>query len=117
MQAEGQSYFYHREARFVTEANIYDSGKSKRIHYWMAVTSKLAEAQDIILTSSIEVVLQLDEDSENTCGYYLADHDSATIFWLQEVSSEDLDIPDSVSTYQLRACAFYSEGFGRLIAL
>ncbi|OCB84006.1 hypothetical protein A7U60_g8677 [Sanghuangporus baumii] len=102
IQAEGQPYFYFKNAGFVTEANIYDAGKYQSIVHWMLVVHKLAEAQRIVITGTIEIMLQLDEDNENTCGYYLVDHDCATVFWLQEVTSEELGIPDSVSISQCR---------------
>lgn len=101
IQAEGQLYFYHSQLRFVTETNIYDAEKLKRLSHWMAAAGKLADAQDFMITNSIEVMLQLD-DNDDSCGYYVVDHDNRTVFWLQDVSSEDLDIPASVSMTQLR---------------
>lgn len=70
----------------------------------MSAAIKLAESQNIKITDSIEIMLQLDADDEETCGYYLIEHGSATVFWLHEVSSEDLDIPDSSTYSQLRTC-------------
>jgi hypothetical protein len=49
-----------------------------------------------------ELFLQLDEDDENTCGYYFVDHATKSEFWLKDVTSEDVDIGDSVSEAQLR---------------
>ena len=68
----------------------------------MLVVSKLAENENVQIGGSVEIMLQLDEDNEDICGYYLVDHDSATVFWLQEVTSEELGMPDSASVSQHR---------------
>ncbi|KAI5121696.1 hypothetical protein M0805_002089 [Coniferiporia weirii] len=102
IQAEGQPYFYHSEGHFVTEANIYNPEKLERITHWMGVVRKFAEMCDIEVTNSMEIMLQLDDDDESLCSYYLIEHDSGSVFWLHEITSEDVGIPESASYAQLR---------------
>ena len=69
----------------------------------MLCIEKKAEVLQMPITESTEIMLQLDEDDESACGYYMADHESGSIFWLDEISSEDLDIrPPPVSESNLR---------------
>ena len=49
-----------------------------------------------------ELFLQLNSD-DNSCGYYIVDHATQTEFWLDGVTSDEVDIPDTVSEAQLRA--------------
>lgn len=42
--------------------------------------------------SSTELLVEVDVDG-TTCSYYFVDHENTVIFWLDEVSTEELDIP------------------------
>ncbi|THH12130.1 hypothetical protein EW145_g180 [Phellinidium pouzarii] len=102
VHAEGQLYFYHSGNRVVTETNIYDQEKLARITHWTAVIRELARERNIAITDSIEVMLELDAYDEDSCKYYLVEHDSDVVFWLHEVTSDDLGFPESTSFAQLR---------------
>lgn len=69
---------------------------------WMLCVEKMAEAQQLPITVSTEIMLQLDQSDENACGYYIIDHDTGSMFWLDEVSTEELDILPAVSLTHLR---------------
>ncbi|KAH8113927.1 hypothetical protein DFH11DRAFT_1727441 [Phellopilus nigrolimitatus] len=102
VQPEGQRYFYHSKGHIVTEANIYDEEQFRCISCSMEAVDKLAHTQNIKISNSVEIFLQLDEDDQYTCGYYLVEHASHTVFWLHETTSEDIGVPDSASFSQLR---------------
>lgn len=69
----------------------------------MLCIEKKAEAMQIPITESIEIMVQLDQEDEGACGYYMVDHACGSIFWLDEVSSEKLNIhPPPVSESNLR---------------
>lgn len=98
VQPEGQLYFHFEStAHFVTEAYIYSPGTLKQIIRWMLAIEDLARSMGTNLSPSIEIFLQLDEDDEDRCSYYLVDHSSCSVFWLHETSSETLGIPGSTS--------------------
>ena len=102
VQAEGQLYFHEANRRFVTEANIRKPEAFRLVTRWMVCIEKKAEALQIPITESTEIMVQLDQDDENACGYYMVDHDSGSIFWLDEISSEELGIrPPPVSESNL----------------
>ena len=71
VQAEGQLYFHEPHRHFVTEANIRKPGNNNRISRWMRHVEKRAEALQIQITPSTEIMLQLDQDDEDSCGYYM----------------------------------------------
>ena len=60
------------------------------------------------LPTYAELFLQLDESDVNSCGYYFVDHATQTEFWLKNVSTDDVDIPESVSESQLRTEIFFN---------
>lgn len=102
VQAEGQLYFHEPHRRFVTEANIRKPERFRRISQWMLYVEKRAEARGIQITESTEIMLQLAQDDDSACGYYMIDHGTGSMFWLDEVSTEDLDILPVVSLNHLR---------------
>jgi hypothetical protein len=63
--------------------------------------------RNIVLGDSAELFLQIDDDDPQSCGYYLVDHTSRTIFWLEDVSMEDLGIPPVISASHTSTCHFY----------
>lgn len=58
---------------------------------------------NIVLGDSVEVLLQIDEDDSQSCGYYFIDHATRTTFWLHDVTTEDFGILPVVSTSHLSA--------------
>ncbi len=62
---------------------------------------KVIEAKQISLPDSAEVYLWPSE-SEDECGYYVADHAAHVLFWFEEVDLDQLSIPDAVSEAHLR---------------
>lgn len=56
----------------------------------------LIQKSRLTLTENMEILLELD-DHTDFCGYYIADHQSHMIFWLEEVSTEDLEFREPVS--------------------
>ena len=94
-------YFYNEESRIVTEAYIYSASTLKRISYWIEVIESLARTREIKLLDTVELFLQLEEEDDG-CSYYLIDHNTQTEFWLLDYSSEELNMPASLSLSQLR---------------
>lgn len=93
-------YFYNHRSRVLTEAYIYSAPTLKRISYWIDVIERLACRNEIKFTESVEMFLQLD-GSDDGCSYYLVDHSTQSEFWLQDYSSEELNLPPSLTLSQL----------------
>lgn len=60
-----------------------------------------------------ELFLQHNED-DDSWGYYFVDHATQTEFWLDGVTSDEVDIPDTVSEAQLRTWLLFSNIFVHL---
>jgi hypothetical protein len=74
-----------------------------------AVLAFLKQIEQVIfekgleLRESVELLLQLNEDDSQTCGYYFIDHTDRTMFWLHEVSTEDFGLLPVMSASHLSA--------------
>lgn len=62
---------------------------------WAAETS-------VELGSSIELFVE-PLGGTGSCGYYLVDHGSRVLFWLQDCSTSDLNLPDACSIQNMSA--------------
>jgi hypothetical protein len=106
---EGQLYFYRRSApRIVTEAYIYNLDIMAKVSSWSRLIEELIAEKNIVLSDDVELFLQIEEDD---CAYYLVDHATRTEFWLDELSTDDINIPGVVSTSHLRqdmSCTFHT---------
>ncbi|KAF8190439.1 hypothetical protein BJ912DRAFT_965107 [Pholiota molesta] len=97
---EGKAYFHSSaDLRCVTECNIHDPEVAAKIAAWTAHVEKCAADQEIVLTSSMELFLQTQDDD---CNYYIADHTTQTIFWLSRDETDDLGLLPVVSPSHLQ---------------
>lgn len=74
---------------------------------WIRAIQGAMRDKNIAPSENVELFLQLDEDDEDSCGYYFVDHTSRTEFWLEPLSSESVDIPASASPAQMSKFCFY----------
>lgn len=68
---------------------------------WIRAIEGAMRDKKLAQSENVELFLQLDEDDEDSCGYYFVDHASRTEFWLEPLSSENVDIPASASPAQM----------------
>lgn len=91
----------------MTNAYIYTKSTQEKILHYAKVVAEILDQKDIHLPDSAELYLSPREDDENYendgCDYYIADHASHTISWLEPVETEDIGIAHSVSESNLRA--------------
>ncbi|KAI0676467.1 hypothetical protein C8Q78DRAFT_961205 [Trametes maxima] len=103
VQPEGQPYFASDSSpRFVTDAYIYSSDVQQRILHFASLLQEVCEAAQITLPQSAEVYLCPSSEAEDECWYYIADHASHTVSWLEEVDLDELRIQDVMSESHLR---------------
>ncbi|KAH0826640.1 hypothetical protein J3R83DRAFT_5025 [Lanmaoa asiatica] len=100
---EGQPYFV-LTSKFnfavVTEANVEDVETEGRILDCVEVANKELQSHNIKVPLRCELFLEL-EDDHATCNYYFVDHIEKGLFWLEDLSTEFLDIPGAVSPSHL----------------
>ncbi|KAJ7591054.1 hypothetical protein C8J56DRAFT_1047282 [Mycena floridula] len=98
---EGQLYFHRHDAglRVVTDAHMFDNVISSAVIYWTSVVEKLLLQQNMAISDQMELCLFI---KNNDCTYYLADDASKSIFWVQPVSTQDLDLTGVICTSHLK---------------
>jgi hypothetical protein len=95
---EGQLYFQRRFPKFgvVTEANVHREETEEEVLGWLKCIDDFISQQDIAMPPLSELFIELDE-SESTCSYYFVNHDTRRLFWLEQISTELLDMGMVVS--------------------
>ncbi|KAI0763103.1 hypothetical protein BD413DRAFT_215476 [Trametes elegans] len=102
VQPEGQRYFACETIpRVLTDVDMYSAAKQEKVIRYAGVVRKVIEDKQIKFPDSAEVFLAPSEE-EDVCHYYIADHASHTLSWLEAVDLDQLYIPDVVSESQLR---------------
>ncbi|KAF7325836.1 hypothetical protein MKEN_00434300 [Mycena kentingensis (nom. inval.)] len=96
---EGQLYFARAGSpRVVTEAYLYDKRTLESVLCWVKQIEDRASAADFALSDSLELFVKLEEDD---CAYYFVDHATRAQFWMDDVDTEELGLPDVVSISHL----------------
>ncbi|KAF5337493.1 hypothetical protein D9758_013591 [Tetrapyrgos nigripes] len=97
---EGQLYFAREgPLRVVTEVYMYNQDLMNKVLSWVSRIEALLEEKKFPLSEGIELFVMLEEDD---CLYYFVNHTTREQFWLEEVQSEDIGIPDSYSPSHLK---------------
>lgn len=101
---EGQKYFSRSIAlRVVTDSYMYTPSIAEKVMYWVPNIEKRAADRGFILSDSVELYIQIDDED---CNYYLADHATKTIFWLDEYETSELGLLPVVSSSHLSCVSF-----------
>lgn len=87
--------------KVVTTGCLNDDAELKTTLEWISVFDKTLSAQNLLVTDAMELYLEPDQD-EGCCRYYLIDHTTRAMFWLEEVETEGLGIASTVSPDHLR---------------
>ncbi|KAH9947504.1 hypothetical protein B0H21DRAFT_738308 [Amylocystis lapponica] len=99
---EGKVYFAcDATLKIVTEAYMYSRAVQEKIVHWTGVINELLFERHISLPDTAELFVELDDATES-CLYYFVDHAAQTEFWLEELSTEFLDLPPAISESHLR---------------
>ncbi|KZT25700.1 hypothetical protein NEOLEDRAFT_1133215 [Neolentinus lepideus HHB14362 ss-1] len=96
---EGQTYFFGTiPLRVVTEERLHVQEVLDKICKWIIYFAELLKEREIQGIDSVELYLEL---SSEGCLYYLVDHSSRREFWLEDVSTEALGLPQADSPAHL----------------
>ncbi|SJK98144.1 uncharacterized protein ARMOST_01404 [Armillaria ostoyae] len=96
---EGALYWFHQEKRTFTGVDLCDRGKLQHIMKYLDYISDFIRANDIIIPANSDLVFELirDPDSgEQCCAYYFANHDTRSVFWLDDFDMNYLSTRDDV---------------------
>lgn len=102
---EGQIYFARStQPVVVTEACISIQKVGDEISAWTALIEARIVDLGIYLTASVEIWMNLGE-TEGTLQYYFIDHSKHSVFWLDDLHTAAVGLPESVSASHLRECS------------
>lgn len=88
---EGALYFHRHSPvmQVVTSAYLYSSEINSRVCEWVREIERTISEKSITVTKNVDLVLQLDGED---CYYYLANHDSQSLFWLEAFDTASLGL-------------------------
>lgn len=105
--AEGKVYFVlDHSIRFIIEQSMYGPEVQEQVLSWASTIVEILKEKETTLPLSAEIFINISEDGE-TCFYYIADHATKTIAWLESVSSDDISVRPAVSDEHLSQCSKY----------
>ncbi|EPT00615.1 hypothetical protein FOMPIDRAFT_1023728 [Fomitopsis schrenkii] len=99
---EGQRYFARdSRPRVVTEADLYSRETQECVARWIKEIEWRSAEQQIPIRDDAEIFLEPDAESDS-CRYYMVDYPSRVVFWLEELDTDVLDLPATVTDSHLR---------------
>ncbi|KAK7435505.1 hypothetical protein VKT23_019627 [Stygiomarasmius scandens] len=97
---EGQLYFARDgPLRVVTELYMYSPKLMAKVLSWVVRIEDILEEKQIPFSENIELFIMLEDDD---CLYYFVNHATRTQFWLEEVDTSSVGIPDYDSPSHLK---------------
>ncbi|KZT31623.1 hypothetical protein SISSUDRAFT_1067609 [Sistotremastrum suecicum HHB10207 ss-3] len=92
---EGQPYWYNSQQSVVTSADMVVPEVATAVVRWVQQIASFIRSRNLILRPNVELVLEPDAGNES-CGYYYADTDRQTIFWLSLTDTISLGLPPTL---------------------
>ncbi|KAF9467789.1 hypothetical protein BDZ94DRAFT_1247715 [Collybia nuda] len=91
---EGALYFFHEGRRVFTEADMYDNASRSTIHSNLNDIDDFLRAHNIQRSSGDDLVLELtkQDDGKFATSYYFANHETRTIYFLDEFDASNLPV-------------------------
>jgi len=98
LHPEGQLYFQRQFTDFsvVTEANLNNQDIENGVHSWLKSIQDIISTHQVTVPPSSELFIELD-DSLSSCAYYFVNHHTRQLFWLEQTTTELLDMGMVVS--------------------
>lgn len=75
---------------------MYDAKTQERVLLWQSVFLEVLKEKQVTLAYTVEVYLNPSEDGE-TCLYYLVNHETKVLSWLEPVATGDIGLKPAVS--------------------
>ncbi|KAK7026858.1 hypothetical protein VNI00_015400 [Paramarasmius palmivorus] len=95
LHPEGARYFLYEPKKLYTDANIYNTKVLSYVTNLISQCDQYLRSRNIRLSSHVNIVFDIcGELDEMWCQYYLADHATRTVFWLDkfELSEENFHL-------------------------
>ncbi|KAG7091400.1 hypothetical protein E1B28_010437 [Marasmius oreades] len=96
---EGARYFLYESKRIYTDADIYNPSVQQHARRLINEFDKYTRIRNIVLTPNMNVVFDMFYDSEDgtcPCRYYIVDHTTRSVFWLDKFDADQLQVWEEV---------------------
>ncbi|KAK1225364.1 hypothetical protein PQX77_011697 [Marasmius sp. AFHP31] len=100
LHPEGPRYFLYEAKKIYTEADIHDPDILRHAKRLIAEFDGYIKEQDVTLPGNINIAFDLSyqaEDDSCRCQYYIADHSTRTVFWLDEYDADKMQVWSEVT--------------------
>jgi len=86
---EGACYYVYGEKKYWTDANIMDEMMRDRVMSCIHDFEDFIRSQSIQLSSDVNIVFDIQRNDEDLyCGYYIVDHCTRSVFWLDTFEAQ-----------------------------
>ncbi|KAJ7634775.1 hypothetical protein FB45DRAFT_474174 [Roridomyces roridus] len=105
---EGAQYFFHKEKRVFTDANLYDPDTFQFMTTQINLILDFLRAHNVILQPNVDLVVDewVYEDGEKGVQYYFANHQDRCVFWMDKTDADlfpvTFEIPGVTSASHIR---------------
>ncbi|EKM76801.1 hypothetical protein AGABI1DRAFT_108633 [Agaricus bisporus var. burnettii JB137-S8] len=101
VQPEGKPYFSHKgPLTTVTESWIHDAKIISEVEKWIErITLQIKNKKTELI--NVELYIRIDENLD--CYYYVVDRQAQSLFWTENLTTEDVGLPPVASPSHLRA--------------
>ncbi|KAG7091401.1 hypothetical protein E1B28_010438 [Marasmius oreades] len=96
---EGARYFLYESKRIYTDADIYNPSVQQHARRLINEFDEYTRLRNIVLTPNMNVVFDMFYDSEDDtcpCRYYIVDHTTRSVFWLDKFDADQLQVWEEV---------------------
>ncbi|KAJ8095928.1 hypothetical protein PM082_015149 [Marasmius tenuissimus] len=100
LHPEGARYFLYEPKRIYTDADIYNPNILRHAVRLINEFDEYTRTRDIALPNTMNLTLDMfyeEEDDSCPCRYYIADHASRAVFWLDKFDAEQMDVWSEVT--------------------
>ncbi|KAL0061145.1 hypothetical protein AAF712_012065 [Marasmius tenuissimus] len=98
LHPEGPRYFVYEAKKIYTEANIHDPDILRHVKRLIAEFDEYIEKQNVTLPGDIDIAFDLQRKGDTCrCQYYIADHSTRTVFWLDEYRADKMQVWSEVT--------------------
>ncbi|KAL0061131.1 hypothetical protein AAF712_012051 [Marasmius tenuissimus] len=95
LHPEGARYFFYEPKRIYTDADVYNPNILRHAHRLINELEEYTRKRHITLSNNMNVTLDMfyeEEEDSCPCRYYIADHSTRTVFWLDKFNADEMEV-------------------------
>ncbi|KAK1231013.1 hypothetical protein PQX77_005874 [Marasmius sp. AFHP31] len=94
VQSLNSAFPLHRPQKIYTDADIYNPNVHRHATRLINEFEEYTQKQNIKLSNNMNLTLDMfyEDDDSCPCRYYIADHSTRTVFWLDKFNADEMDV-------------------------